>query len=923
MNDNHDEVLHLFDHDHGPDAIMHHAMPLNTRAVVSQMKLWVQRSFVKTKVAVLVSDLSGFTSTTRKYGIVHFASIIIRMRQLCLPILHHYHALHIGTEADNLIVVFRDAVGAARAAYEMQHVLQAYRYSLDADRSHFKVNLNGIGLAYGAGVIVDREGKLHGEVANAAYHIGEDLCDHGHVLMTKDVIKAIKDHSAFADARFVDFTNINHDISLTMGPVFQLQGHVDYVHNLAETTDMRFLHPDLELLCRRHRKGVDLSKVDELIRQRFMKRMTAVMFEIDFTEIEKMDGAEAGLVQKFKSFEMLTPILQRFNAITLEDVLHVFEDPADAVLCCVAMQNKIRAFNNGKESHAQLQLTGFGCHTGHMIFIRDTDVHWGDPVNTSSKLGQDIAVGGEILITTPVFKALETNPDFEGTQFIPRKFIKSHVEFTCYAVHMPFGGGVADRPAHPAMNDIDQHNNRQFSVSTQCNIGDSVTAATRPQGIRPKAGIFGLPSGARDLQRFPEQIGNKKRSNVGKLLVHNMMTSDQPFALKPKPDRSVPYQRPGHMVYSTEMRRKDEYERTVKKGMGQLGEDQDAIVLYPGAGGGQPVVVSPKKRRNEPSRDGTSGIGGRILRLGAEAAPLQTTKRMMTQSNYDPVLGKYPARPPYAGNSINPRASNNFLAEAKRRTEPERLTGSRPIKLLGSQTTFAGDSVGANLNQYGTQPLEKVKTRTKLAQEHSSGYGVVETFKQMEEWSEDVYMPNPPIQRLDGSGRNVSPRKRQTYNRILQMEYDDSAEAARKAKEEQDRNALVAKRMSTGYNRQANYNIISVRNRTTGEQVTVGDPVKRGVKHVAGGSGAGSVGGLLGAKMPTIQKHDANHPAVRFGAEDAGHMRGGVHVSEEAMQDQRRQISGANNLGKLVRYQNDNIVNHENSRQSEESGVAW
>ena len=75
--------------------------------------------------------------------------------------------------------------------------------------------------------------------------------------------------------------------------------------------------------------------------------------------------------------------------------------------------------------------------------------------------------------------------------------------------------------------------------------------------------------------------------------------------------------------------------------------------------------------------------------------------------------------------------------------------------------------------------------------------------------------------------------------------------------------------------------------------------------------------------MPTIQKHDANHPAVRFGAEDAGHMRGGVHVSEEAMQDQRRQISGANNLGKLVRYQNDNIVNHENSRQSEESGVAW
>ena len=38
------------------------------------------------------------------------------------------------------------------------------------------------------------------------------------------------------------------------------------------------------------------------------------------------------------------------------------------------------------------------------------------------------------------------------------------------------------------------------------------------------------------------------------------------------------------------------------------------------------------------------------------------------------------------------------------------------------------------------------------------------------------------------------------------------------------------------------------------------------------------------------------------------------------MADQRRQISGANNLGKLVRYENDNIVNHEKSRQYEETG---
>jgi hypothetical protein len=37
-------------------------------------------------------------------------SIIIRMRQLCLPIFNNRGALHISTEADNFIVIFKDTV---------------------------------------------------------------------------------------------------------------------------------------------------------------------------------------------------------------------------------------------------------------------------------------------------------------------------------------------------------------------------------------------------------------------------------------------------------------------------------------------------------------------------------------------------------------------------------------------------------------------------------------------------------------------------------------------------------------------------------------------------------------------------------------------------------------------------------------------
>lgn len=152
------------------------------RRFSQRMSKWLKKSFFKQEICVLVSDLSGFTRLTRKYGVIHFASVIVRKRQLCLPILHRHGALFIGTEADNFIVVLPSAVAGAKAANEMQRVINHYNASLPLEREHFKIILNGIGLDCGVGVAVDRDDKLHGEVSNTAYHIGEDLCSGGRVL---------------------------------------------------------------------------------------------------------------------------------------------------------------------------------------------------------------------------------------------------------------------------------------------------------------------------------------------------------------------------------------------------------------------------------------------------------------------------------------------------------------------------------------------------------------------------------------------------------------------------------------------------------------------------------------------------------------------------------------------------------------------
>ncbi|CAE7390411.1 unnamed protein product [Symbiodinium sp. CCMP2592] len=154
------------------------------------------------EMAVLVSDLQGCTSTVRECGIVHFASIIMRKRQLCWPILTKYSAIKVTTEADNLIVAFSAASNAVRAALEMREVIHAYNRSLKEDRQHFSIQLSGIGVHAGKGLYLNEHGDLLGEVARGAYFLGEDLCVESEILVSQTVRSKLLDEPFFAPAVF-------------------------------------------------------------------------------------------------------------------------------------------------------------------------------------------------------------------------------------------------------------------------------------------------------------------------------------------------------------------------------------------------------------------------------------------------------------------------------------------------------------------------------------------------------------------------------------------------------------------------------------------------------------------------------------------------------------------------------------------------
>ena len=128
----------------------------------------------------------------------------------------------------------------------------------------------------------------------------------------------------------------------------------------------------------------------------------------------------------------LSPNWQR---IQLEDVLWIFTDPKKAVMATMKLKSEITKYNETKNANEQIKISGYGIHTGEMIFIEGTDIHWGDPVNTSSKLGQDLANDGEFLITPVVYNAIKEDAEVVQTYSFFEKMLKrSNVDFLCYLV---------------------------------------------------------------------------------------------------------------------------------------------------------------------------------------------------------------------------------------------------------------------------------------------------------------------------------------------------------------------------------------------------------------------------------------------------------------------------------------------------------
>jgi len=136
--------------------------------------------------AVFVLDMSGFTRLTRKFGIIHYLSMVRRMQLTSGPIVQSYAGYMLKYDADNCFALFPKPLNAVNAAIAMQHSFEAANI-LTSDDLDIRI---ACGIDYGKILVVGSE-DCFGDAVNRASKLGEDIAEAGDILVTKEAMSMI------------------------------------------------------------------------------------------------------------------------------------------------------------------------------------------------------------------------------------------------------------------------------------------------------------------------------------------------------------------------------------------------------------------------------------------------------------------------------------------------------------------------------------------------------------------------------------------------------------------------------------------------------------------------------------------------------------------------------------------------------------
>ena len=178
------------------------------------------------------------------------------------------------------------------------------------------------------------------------------------------------------------------------------------------------------MIAERLLPGADQAAIDRRIWDLFGER-----WAIMYTDLSGFSRrvAEFGIIHFLQtiheSFQLHAPVIDRRSGFLLkvegDSMMVIFRNVNEAVECAIEMQRVTIEYNRSRTPEDRVLLC-IGLGYGDMLRIAEEDV-FGAEVNAASKLGEDAASEGDILVTGAVRDAatLSAGCSFEPIDFVP------------------------------------------------------------------------------------------------------------------------------------------------------------------------------------------------------------------------------------------------------------------------------------------------------------------------------------------------------------------------------------------------------------------------------------------------------------------------------------------------------------------------
>lgn len=137
-------------------------------------------------LAIFVLDMSGFSSSVVRHGIIHFLAMIHQMQEIAEPIIAAQGGEIVKHVGDNVLAVFDDTDDAYRAGIEIVSAVAGEGADVPED---LQIRV-AIGIGYGPTLFVPAV-DVWGDQANQAFKLGEDTAAPGEILLTADAYRRL------------------------------------------------------------------------------------------------------------------------------------------------------------------------------------------------------------------------------------------------------------------------------------------------------------------------------------------------------------------------------------------------------------------------------------------------------------------------------------------------------------------------------------------------------------------------------------------------------------------------------------------------------------------------------------------------------------------------------------------------------------